>query len=290
MINADSAQVYADLAVLSARPSVEEMQGVPHRLFGEWDGATACSAADWANKCARRDCEGHARGRRADPCRRNRTVPAHLARWDRARCRRSTRRCAMLCAQCRWLQPTRPCWPKIRIGQSAAFPNDTTRMARALEVVRSTGRPLGGSGRPRRSGGIGEWRNASTRWSCSPRATGSTRALRPALCTLMLEQRRASTKCSACWPANSTPHLPVMRAIGVPEIAAYLWNGEITLAEAKARGAAGHPQLRQAPVHLVPPPAAARLAANRVDKITTIETHICIIITSLTIDMLFPVS
>jgi tRNA dimethylallyltransferase len=49
VINADSAQVYADLAVLSARPSEEEMQGVEHRLFGTWDGATACSAADWAS-------------------------------------------------------------------------------------------------------------------------------------------------------------------------------------------------------------------------------------------------
>ena len=44
VINADSAQVYADLAVLSARPSAEEMRGVDHRLFGAWDGARACSA------------------------------------------------------------------------------------------------------------------------------------------------------------------------------------------------------------------------------------------------------
>ena len=54
VINADSAQVYADLRVLSARPSEAEMQGVEHRLFGVWDGATACSAADWA-AAARRE-------------------------------------------------------------------------------------------------------------------------------------------------------------------------------------------------------------------------------------------
>ncbi|MEM8726668.1 MAG: isopentenyl transferase family protein, partial [Pseudomonadota bacterium] len=48
VINADSAQVYADLAVLSARPDEKEMDGVEHRLFGEWDGADPCSAADWA--------------------------------------------------------------------------------------------------------------------------------------------------------------------------------------------------------------------------------------------------
>src|SRR3546814_2925395 len=44
VINADSAQVYADLHVLSARPTREEEARVPHRLFGYIDGADACSA------------------------------------------------------------------------------------------------------------------------------------------------------------------------------------------------------------------------------------------------------
>ena len=59
VINADSAQVYADLRVLSARPSDEEMRGVPHRLFGAWDGATACSAADWAGRARREIAAGN---------------------------------------------------------------------------------------------------------------------------------------------------------------------------------------------------------------------------------------
>ena len=53
VINADSAQVYRDLKVLSARPSEAEMRGVPHRLFGAWDGAEPCSAADWAARAKR---------------------------------------------------------------------------------------------------------------------------------------------------------------------------------------------------------------------------------------------
>ena len=44
ILNADSQQVYADLRVLSARPTDEEMCNVEHRLFGTWDGAQACSA------------------------------------------------------------------------------------------------------------------------------------------------------------------------------------------------------------------------------------------------------
>ncbi|MEL7518842.1 MAG: isopentenyl transferase family protein, partial [Pseudomonadota bacterium] len=39
VINADSAQVYSDLSVLSARPTEEEMGGIEHRLFGAWDGS-----------------------------------------------------------------------------------------------------------------------------------------------------------------------------------------------------------------------------------------------------------
>ncbi|MFN7157628.1 MAG: isopentenyl transferase family protein, partial [Erythrobacter cryptus] len=62
VINADSAQVYADLAVLSARPSKAEMQGVPHRLFGAWDGAEACSAAAWAARARAEIAAAHAGG------------------------------------------------------------------------------------------------------------------------------------------------------------------------------------------------------------------------------------
>src|SRR6478736_4118518 len=34
VINADSMQVYDTLSVLTARPSQEDMQGVPHHLYG----------------------------------------------------------------------------------------------------------------------------------------------------------------------------------------------------------------------------------------------------------------
>ena len=48
VINADSAQVYRDLRIVSARPGPEEEARAPHRLYGHRDGADACSAADWA--------------------------------------------------------------------------------------------------------------------------------------------------------------------------------------------------------------------------------------------------
>jgi tRNA dimethylallyltransferase len=48
IINADSAQVYANLPILSAQPSAAELASAPHRLFGYLDGRNACSAARWA--------------------------------------------------------------------------------------------------------------------------------------------------------------------------------------------------------------------------------------------------
>lgn len=47
IINADSQQVYRDLAVLSARPSEAEMARAPHRLYGVIDAAENCSVGRW---------------------------------------------------------------------------------------------------------------------------------------------------------------------------------------------------------------------------------------------------
>ena len=48
IINADSAQIYRDLPILSAAPSAEERARAEHLLYGVLDGSQPCSAADWA--------------------------------------------------------------------------------------------------------------------------------------------------------------------------------------------------------------------------------------------------
>jgi tRNA dimethylallyltransferase len=63
IINADSAQVYVDLPLLSAQPSPEELTSAPHQLFGYLDGATACSAADWAHAAKEQIALAHAAGK-----------------------------------------------------------------------------------------------------------------------------------------------------------------------------------------------------------------------------------
>ena len=47
IINADALQVYADLHVLSARPSREEMGSIPHHLFGHIAGDVRYSTGAW---------------------------------------------------------------------------------------------------------------------------------------------------------------------------------------------------------------------------------------------------
>ncbi|MDH3597581.1 MAG: tRNA (adenosine(37)-N6)-dimethylallyltransferase MiaA, partial [Rhodospirillales bacterium] len=47
VVNGDAMQVYRELAVLTARPSAEDMALAPHRLYGVLPGAAACSAGRW---------------------------------------------------------------------------------------------------------------------------------------------------------------------------------------------------------------------------------------------------
>jgi len=47
IINADAMQVYDVLRIVTARPSVAEMQGLPHRLYGSVSPAQRFSTGDW---------------------------------------------------------------------------------------------------------------------------------------------------------------------------------------------------------------------------------------------------
>ena len=54
IINADALQVYADLDILSARPSTSELAEAPHHLFGHVDGGLRYSAGVWVKEAAAR--------------------------------------------------------------------------------------------------------------------------------------------------------------------------------------------------------------------------------------------
>jgi tRNA dimethylallyltransferase len=231
VINADSAQVYADLAVLSARPSGEDMRGVPHGLFGTWDGAVACSAADWAEAAKREIALAHAAG----------TVPILVGGTG-----------LYIRTLLDGIAPVPPIDPEVR-GAVRAMPTaeayaalqqedppradkldaaDAARIARALEVVRSTGRTLA-EWQEHRDGGIGGTVNLH------PAILLPDRAALYARCDLRFERMLdggAVAEVSALLARGLDPDLPVMRAIGVAEIAGLLRN-EWPRQEALRRGA-----------------------------------------------------
>ena len=230
VINADSAQVYADLAVLSARPTVAEMGGIEHRLFGTWDGAVACSAAEWAAAAKREIAELHAVG--AVPILVGGTglylrtllegiapVPA-IDPAVRAAVRELP--VAVAYAALTAADPARA---------AVLAPADAARIARSLEVVRSTGRTLAEWQREK-IGGIGDAVALSTAVILPPRAALYARC--DARFAAMLEQG-AVEEVAALLARGLDPDLPVLRAIGVREICALL-AGSQSFAETAAQG------------------------------------------------------
>jgi tRNA dimethylallyltransferase len=230
VVNADASQVYRDLRILSARPSPADEARVPHRLFGHVDGADSCSAARWAAEARAVIGEAHAAGR----------VPVLVGGTG-----------LYLRTLIDGIAPVPAIDPAIRdavralpVAQAHAAlavedpaaaarlaPADTTRVARALEVVRSTGRPLA-AWHAQREGGIGG--------AVDLRAL----VLLPDREELM---RRCDTRLAAMFGDGAVEEVaaliaradvpadaPVRRAIGVPEIAAML-GGTLSRDEALAR-------------------------------------------------------
>lgn len=217
VINADSAQVYADLRVLSARPNAEEMRGVPHVLFGEWDGATACSAADWALRAKEEIAAAHGRGH----------LPILVGGTG-----------LYLRTLIEGIAPIPAIDPAIRgavralpVAEAHAAlanedpeaaarldPTDTARVARALEVVRSTGQPLN-HWHALREGGIGDRINLAAAILMPNRETLYARCDQRFALMLKLG---AIDEVRILLARKLDPALPVMRAIGVPEIAGML--------------------------------------------------------------------
>ena len=63
VINADSMQVYRELSVLTARPTAEDEAQVPHHLYGVLSGSDVCSAGRWLEMAVGTINEIHGRGR-----------------------------------------------------------------------------------------------------------------------------------------------------------------------------------------------------------------------------------
>jgi tRNA dimethylallyltransferase len=206
--------LYRDLPIISAAPSSTEQSEVEHRLYGVRDGADPCSAAEWATLAKAAIDDIHRAGR----------LPilvggtglylrtlldgiAPVPAIDPAI--RAEVRAATVAANRLELERLDP-EAAARLDQA-----DTTRIARALEVVRSTGRPMS-HWQQHLEGGIAD------NVALSPIILLPPRDWLIARCdqrfTSMLD-RGAVEEVARLMERNLNPQLPVMRAIGVREIA-----------------------------------------------------------------------
>ncbi len=219
VINADSAQVYGDLRILTARPSAEEEARVPHRLFGHVDGTDAgYSAARWAVEARWAVADAHANGRL--PILVGGTglylrtlldgiapVPA-IDPAIRAAAR------ALPVAEAHSALKTEDPAAAARLA-----PADTARIARALEVVRSTGRPLA-HWQAERTGGIGGEVDLRPLILLPDRAALFARI--DARLVVMMEEGAVDEVRRLLARTDLPADAPIRRAIGVPPIAAML--------------------------------------------------------------------
>lgn len=233
IVNADSMQVYRELRILTARPGPEEEARAPHRLYGFRAGAQAYSVAQWLNDAAKALAEARRRGlvpifvggtglyfkaltEGLSPVP---EIPDDIRSYWRERAR---------------IEPAPALHGLLAQRDPAAAAqlraSDTQRIARALEVVEATGRSLTqwqqGEGTPLLHPGRAEKYvvapDRSTLYSAS-----DARAAR------MIEEG-AIDEVAALLRLGLDASRPVMRAIGVRPLGAYL-RGEIDLESATER-------------------------------------------------------
>jgi tRNA dimethylallyltransferase len=230
VINADSMQVYRDLRIITARPTVEEEARAPHRLYGRVDAAENYSTGRWCVDAAaalavakqeRRMAilvggtglyfKALTQGLAAVP-----PIPADIR--DSVRKRLAEEGVALLHAELSKHDPT---------AAARLMPNDRARVTRALEVVLATGRSLL------------EWHEQGMPASLAPASAAKiflnvgreelARRISDRFDAMMATGALEEVRALATRSLN--PSLPAMKAHGVPWLIRHL-NGEVTLAEA----------------------------------------------------------
>lgn len=230
IVNADSAQLYNGMPLLSAAPTKGEMAEAEHRLYGIRDPAEPCSAAEWAAMARKEIASVQASGRLPILVGGTglylRTLldgiapvpPIDPAIRDRVRSRPVEENSAELAGAD----------PKAAARLGAA---DTARIARALEVVLSTGKTLAEWQRER-EGGIAEDIDLRPLILLPPRDWLYER------CDARFERMfngGAVEEVKALIERRLDPSLPAMRAIGVREISAFLAD-EVSSEQAVSAG------------------------------------------------------
>ncbi len=231
IINADASQLYADLRIVSARPTPEEEAAAPHRLYGVLDGDDVASAAGWADMARAAIAETLAEGR----------LPILVGGTG-----------LYLRVLIDGIAPVPEIPPEVRDAVRALAPadaiaalaredpamaarlkpGDRQRIARALEVVRATGRSLlAWQAEP--AGGIAATHDVRAMRVDLPRAELNGRA---EVRLVAMVAAGALDEVAALLARRLPADRPVLHALGVPEFTAVL-AGDMTLDEGIAAAA-----------------------------------------------------
>lgn len=221
VINADSMQVYRELSILTARPTAAETARAPHALYGFASGAEPYSAGRYAVDAARAIAEAHEGGRipilvggtglyfkvlleglspvpAADP-----DVRAY---WRAQAAARPAPELHAILAQ------------RDPVTAARLMPTDPQRIVRALEVLDSTGRSLADwqkePGKPVLS------ESHTARLLAWPERALLSAAIDARFDAMM--QAGALEEVRALLALGLSPELPIMRALGVAQLAAHL--------------------------------------------------------------------
>ena len=231
VINADSMQIYDILQILTARPSIQEMEGVPHYLFGHVSPQTAYSSAKWVEDAEEALVQVRASGKvpiivggtglyfkalieglSAIP----EIEPQLREKWRKLSRQWSS---AQLYEALKQRDPD---------GAKVLRPGDTQRLVRALEVVEGTGKP------------ISFWQNEDSKSPLLDAAKCRKLILMPPRDVLherinfrfrQMLDNGAVMEAEQLNLLGLSPDLPAMRAIGVSQLSQHR-AGKITLDEA----------------------------------------------------------
>lgn len=240
VVNADSMQVYEGLRIVTARPDTDDLATVPHRLYGHVSPERSHSVARWLDEAA--ECLAGTREAGRVPVFVGGTGLYFSALVNgisdipepEADIRKHWRQKGLENPQTLHVELAR------RDPEAAAQlrPSDVQRLIRALEVFDSTGKS------------ILQFHRESASQSLLAGARIEAHLVSPARAELhqrinhrfdLMMKAGALGEVEALLARNLPEHLPVMKAIGVPQLAAHV-AGKISLETAVERAKAASRQ------------------------------------------------
>ena len=231
IVNADALQLYADLSVLSARPSAAEMDRAPHHLFGVADAADGWSVGRWLREVLPVLEAIAARGRpaivvggtglyfRALTVGLAEIPPVPEAAREAAGAAFDSEGESAARARLQGVDPA---------AEARIAPGDRQRLVRALAVFEATGRALSAwQAETHPALATDAWRGVVL----EPPRAGLYRRCDARLSAMV--EAGAVAEATALMARGLDPTLPAMKAVGLRELAA-LASGELAPAAAIA--------------------------------------------------------